>query len=133
MTAPSRSTAEQAMAALIHALRPDWATPGILAVIRRDPARPLDQIAAAAIYATTRRDQHSPHLIGEDDGEALDRLTGRAAGPATPQPTRGCWYHPGQPRECPDCAADARIASKRASDHIAEIRATIRANREDRS
>lgn len=126
---PSRSTAEQALAALVHALRPDWDTPGILAVIRRDPARPLDQIAAAAIYATTRRDQYAPHLIGEDDGEALDRLLGKHHGPPTPQPTRGCWYHPGQPRECPDCATETRTTSKRAADHIAQIRATIRANR----
>lgn len=131
MTAPSRSTAEQAMAALIHALRPDWATPGILAAIRRDPDRPLDQLAAAAIYATTRRDQHSPHLINVDDGEAWDRLLGKHIGPQTPQPTRGCPYHPGQSRACPECAEHASTASKRAADHIAQIRATIRANRQD--
>ena len=87
MSAPSRSSAENALAAVIHAIRPDWGTPGILAAIRSHPLAPLDQIAAAAVWATTRRDQHTPHLIAEDDGEAFDRLLGKLTGPPTPTPT----------------------------------------------
>jgi len=70
VTAPTRSQAEHALASLIHAIRPGWGTPGILAEIRKRPGVPLDQLAAAALWATSRRDQHSPHLIGEDDGMA---------------------------------------------------------------
>lgn len=133
MSAPSRSQAENALAALVHCIRPDWSTPGILRFLRDQPTRPLDQLAAAALWATTRRDQTSPHLIGEDEGSAWDRLTGKLTGPPTPAPTRGCPYHAGQPRDCPLCAADRREAADpaRTSVHIATIRQTIRNNRQE--
>lgn len=124
MTAPSRSQAEQALAALIHAIRPDWATPGILATIRKQPSISLDVLAAGAIYATTRRDQHTPHLIAEDEGAAFDRLTGKGGMP-TPTPTRGCPYHAGQPKDCPDCAIHRRQAVTDRT-RIAAIRAAAR-------
>lgn len=108
MTAPTRSQAEHALAALINAIRPDWSTPGILAQLRNKPTAPLDVLAASALWATSRRDQHSPHLISEDDGEAWDRLCARSNLPPTPTPTRDCPYHPGQPKNCPDCAAYTR-------------------------
>lgn len=115
MTTPSRSQAEHALATLIHCVRPDWATPGILATIRKKPGLPVDVLAAAALWATSRRDQHSPHLIADDDGAAWDRLIGKGV----PQPDgvtpRGrCPYHPGQPKapecpesECPTCTEEA--------------------------
>jgi hypothetical protein len=133
MTTCSRSQAENALAALVNAIRPDWSTPGILRFLRVHPTRPLDQLAAAALWATTRRDQTSPHLIAEDDGEALDRLTGKHAGPPTPSPTRGCPYHAGQPKECPTCAAERLRAAgpDRAQAHIATIRQAIRNNRQE--
>lgn len=135
MTAPSRGQAENALAALVHAIRPDWATPGILAVIRKRPDRPLDQLTAAAVWATTRRDQHAPHLIGEDDGEAFDRLLGKLTGPPSPQPTRGCPYHAGQPRDCPACAEQARTVADRGqvAGHMATIRAAIAATKAART
>jgi len=111
VTAPTRSQAEHALASLIHAIRPGWGTPGILAEIRKRPGVPLDQLAAAALWATSRRDQHSPHLIGEDDGMAWDRLIGKTV-PTPDAVTRRdrCPYHPGQPKapECPDCAEHLR-------------------------
>lgn len=124
MTARSRTQAEQALAVLINAIRPDWNTPGILAAIRSKPGAPLDQLSAAAIYATTRRDQHTPHLIAEDDGNALDLLTGRLDVKPTPQPTRGCPYHHGQPKDCPECAEYSRQVTP--PTRIAAIRAAHR-------
>lgn len=111
MTAPTRSQAEHALAALINAIRPDWATPGILAVIRKKPGLPIDVLAAAALWATSRRDQHAPHLIAEDDGMAWDRLIGKTTVMPTAVTPRGrCPYHPSQPKapECPDCADHQR-------------------------
>lgn len=127
MTAPSRSQAEQALAAFLHCLRPDWSTPGILKFIRDQPIRPLDQIAAAALYATSRRDQHSPHLIGVDEGEAWGRLIDTDLRTPTHSPTRGCPYHAGQPKGCPVCARErATIADpERTARHLAAIRAAL--------
>ena len=111
MTAPTRSQAEHALATLIHCVRPDWATPGILATIRKKPSLPIDVLAAAALWATSRRDQHTPHLIGEDDGMAWDRLIGKTTVmPTAVTPRDRCPYHPSQPKapECPDCAEHQR-------------------------
>lgn len=111
MTAPIRSQAEQALAALIHGIRPQWDTRGILAAIRQCAGRSLDQLAAAVLYAAlVRKDQISPACIALDGEhwDALDRLTGKTQGPPTPRPTSGCPYHRGQPSECPECAAYAR-------------------------
>ena len=127
MSAPSRSSAENALAAVINAIRPDWGTPGILAAIRSHPLAPLDQIAAAAVWATTRRDQHTPHLIAEDDGEAFDRLLGKLTGPPTPTPTRNCWTHPDHTRDnCPECAEYKR-SILRDPERIRAIREEARA------
>ena len=135
MTTPSRTSAENALAQVIRAIRPDWDTPGILSALRSRPMVALDQVAAAALWATTRTDQHTPHLIAEDNGEALDRLLGKQLGPPTPMPTRNCWTHPDQPRgACADCAAQARTVATpdRVSQHIAQAKAAIRAaNRKD--
>ena len=112
MSAPSRTKAEQALAAFTHALRPDWDIPGILAAIRTKPIAPLDQIAAATIKATTRRDQRTPHLIAEDDGTAFDMLLGRMNAEPTPTPPRTtttCVDH-GNPKPCRACAEHARTA-----------------------
>jgi len=129
MTTPSRSQAENALAALLHCIRPDWATPGILAKLRDRPHLPMDVLAAAALWATHRRDQHSPHLIAEDDGAAWDRLIGKSTEPPTPTPTRGCPYHPGQPKDCPECAEYARTAITDPTT-IAAIRAAARTQEE---
>lgn len=132
MSTRSRAQAEQALAALINALRPDWPTPSVLAIIRKQPTAPLDRLAAAAIYATTRRDQLTPHLIADDAGDALDRLTGKLAGPPTPQPTRGCPAHRGQPADCPECAAYRRSALTGDDMHaaVAAAKQAIRDGRE---
>lgn len=127
MTARSRSQAEQALAALINAIRPDWSTPGILAQLRNKPTAPLDVLAASALWATSRRDQHTPHLIAEDDGEAFDRLLGKLTGPPTPTPTRNCWTHPDHPRDnCPECAEHKR-SILRDPERIRAIREEARA------
>ena len=127
MTAPTRTQAENALAALVHAIRPDWDTPGILAVIRSKPTAPLAQIAAAAIKATTRHDRHSPHLIADDDGTALDMLLGRINIEPTPQPPRRLTCpthgeHDGS--SCPRCRAAAAPAA-RAAGYIAQARQAI--------
>lgn len=138
MTAPTRSQAEQALAALAHAIRPDWGTRGILAAIRQCANRELDQLAAAVLYAAmVRKDQLTPACIALDGEhwDALDRLTGKITGPPTPRPTSGCPYHRGQPAECPECARDRRQVSADPSRHIAAARQAIRdakaARRED--
>lgn len=87
MTSPTRAQAENQLAALIHSIRPDWPTPSILAQLRTLPNTPLEVLAAAALWATSRRDQHDPKVIREDDGNAWDRITGRQqVVPAPPQP-----------------------------------------------
>ncbi|MFT4295630.1 MAG: hypothetical protein QM582_09490 [Micropruina sp.] len=137
MTAPSRTQAERALAALANAIRPQWDTRGILSAIRDQAGRPLDELAAGVLYAAIMRtDQHSPDLIRRDGEhwQALDHLTGKVRGAYEPQPTRGCPYHRHQPRDCPDCADHARsvAASRdRVAGHMATIRASIRAARPD--
>ena len=77
MTSPTRTQAEKSLAALIHSIRPDWPTPSVLAQLRTLPDTPLEVLAAAALWATSRRDQHDPKVIREDNGHAWDRITGR--------------------------------------------------------
>lgn len=77
MTRPTRTQAENSLAALIHAIRPDWPTPTIRSQLRAEPNTPLEVLAAAALWATSRRDQHDPKVIREDDGTAWDRIAGR--------------------------------------------------------
>lgn len=128
MSAPSRTQAEQALAALVAAIRPDWDRPGILAILRRRPDRPLDQLAAAALWAATRTDQTTPALIDTDDGDAYDRIRGRHVD-RTPVPGRDrCPYHPDQPRtSCEPCADHARAATRaNTAGHLATIRQAIR-------
>ena len=86
MTRPTRTQAENSLAALIHAIRPDWPTPTIRTQLRAEPNTPLEVLAAAALWATSRRDQHDPKVIREDDGNAWDRITGRQheVAPGTP-------------------------------------------------
>ena len=111
MTSPTRTQAENSLAALIHSIRPDWPTPSILAQLRAKPNTPLEVLAAGALWATSRRDQHDPKVIREDNGHAWDRITGRQQVVPAPQPTRGCPYHPGQPRfGCAECAEYTRNA-----------------------
>lgn len=88
MTSPTRAQAENQLAALIHAIRPDWPTPSILAQLRTLPNTPLEMLAAAALWATSRRDQHDPKVIREDDGNAWDRITGRPQVVPAPKPPR---------------------------------------------
>lgn len=116
-----------------------WDARGIAAVLSRlTDARPIGQIAAAALYAAEiRTDQTSPACIVLD-GEhwrAFDHMIGRAQGPITPVPTYGCPYHAGQPRDCPVCAEHARqVADQRqVAGHMATIRDAIRAARPDHS
>lgn len=88
MTIPTRTQAEKSLAALIHSIRPDWPTPSVLAQLRTLPNTPLEVLAAAALWATSRRDQHDPKVIREDTGSAWDRITGRQQVVPAPPPTR---------------------------------------------
>ena len=95
-----REQAERALAFVVHAIRPDWDEPGILAAIRKAPAKPLATVAAAAIAcASLRTDQRTPACI------ALDGDHWQAKGVAAPVPPYHeprCTQHR-QPLSCPDC------------------------------
>lgn len=90
----SRSQAEH-LAALVHATRPDWDAPGILAALSKLRTRPLAVVAYAAIRAAETPTNRTPAVI------ALDGPHWRAPTPAqlpTPIP----------PTKCPRCGCFAR-------------------------
>ena len=126
-----RTRAERALAAIIHEIRAEWDERGTLAALRRCSERPLAQVAAAAIHcATYRHDQRTPSVIAMD-GEhwsALDRMTGREGTGRAPEIR--CDTHR-EPLPCLTCDRQRRAAEDappdRAAEHIAAIRARIRA------
>lgn len=132
MTAPSRTQAEHALAALINAIRPDWDTPGILARLREHPRADLRHLTASALWATSKTHMLTPALIGSEEsmGAAWDRLTGASTAPSV---IPACPYHPDVTGrgDCPKCAADRRqiAAPDQVRQYAAKIRQHIRENR----
>lgn len=59
----TRNQQHRAIAFLVAAVRPDWATPGIMAALDQVRDKPLADVAVAAIRAAGRTDQRTPAVI----------------------------------------------------------------------
>lgn len=126
-----------ALAALVHAIRPEWDPPGIVATARRivdDAHLDLREIAIAMLRATADPTNDTPAAITHLDNRAWD--------------TDGyppCKTHPRAPRrtsgECAGCYADRQAAAvyviprrqgvPPTPDVRAQLQAAIRPSRSD--
>jgi hypothetical protein len=125
----------QAIAALVHALRPEWDEPGIFAALSRCHTIDGYDAAMAALRAAANRDAATPGVIPRMDGEHWrERIAPRAA-LYPPRRDQACKRHPGEwPDTCRGCAGD-RLAGDRttpaaeatnASEWATRIRGTLR-------
>ena len=112
----SRATALDALAYIVHDIRPDWDQAGILAVLQRHPDRtPLPDLAVAAIWAAcTRTDQKTPAVIGRTGSHWDQPPTGQK--PAIEQRV---WQAPTQDTPPADPATITR-ARARLTQHLKE-------------
>lgn len=119
----SREQAE-ALARLVHLLRPEWDEPGIFEALKKLARRDPFEVTLRAVRAASRPDCKTPGVIPLDGPHARDpqpheRPVGRG-----PTPEQECRTHPGQyATACSGCAAD-RIAREEEADqrHAAAAR-----------
>lgn len=118
---PTRTEIEQ-LAAMGHALRPDWPTRSLVTHLARNHAeRPYAHVAVALAWVATDPRTKTPARLAENGPWwAATRAT------STPSTWQACPDHPGQPAgRCRECD---RSGTPRPADFMAEFRALRRAS-----
>jgi hypothetical protein len=101
----TRSQAEN-IAALVAAIRLDWDTAGVLAVLRKLADRDLADVARAAITAATDPRNRTPAVIALAGPHWPTAARREWVAPPPPRLSERCPTHLGHLDNCPGCRAD---------------------------
>lgn len=101
----------QAIATLMHRLRPDWDTPGCLAAVAKVNTLDPFNVAMAAIRLCGTPDAQTPMALATRDGQHWRERIATSAVRYPPRSDQACTKHPGEwPDNCRGCAGD-RLAA----------------------
>lgn len=121
----SRSQAEH-LAALVHAIRPDWDAPGILAALVKVRTRPLALVAYAAVRAAENTSNRTPAVIALDGTHWRPPTAAELPTPIPPSKCDRCggfWRDPHG--ACLDCNKPAGRDEATIEQHRTAARAAI--------
>lgn len=104
----------QALATLVHRLRPEWDERGVLSALEKCAGRNELDVAMAAIRATADLGAKTPGVIPSDGPHWRERLS-ETRSPRNPLPHEECGAHPGQFRlSCSGCRSEKLTPVERA-------------------
>jgi len=121
----------QRIAAAVNRLRPDWRADSLETFIASNySAHPYRDVAIALTVIATDETTRTPQLVKQTGPWwTAVQVALRLPDPDGITPRDRCPYHPGQPKDCPECAEYARTAITDPTT-IAAIRAAARTQEE---
>lgn len=100
----------QAIAALMHTLRPDWDVTGCLSVLADLKHRDAHDVGMAAIRLCATPEAKSPGALRNQQGPQWTERVSAPEPMRPPRKTEDCPKHPGNwAGTCPGCAADSHV------------------------
>jgi hypothetical protein len=116
-------TEMQRIAAAVNRLRPDWRADSLETFIATNySGHPYRDVAIAMTVIATDETTRTPQLVKQQGPWwTAVQVALRLPDPDGVTPAGRCPYHPGQPKQCPDCAEHQRTVITD-PDHIRSIR-----------
>lgn len=122
---PMTKPQADAIAVLVHNLRTEWDTRGIMAALAKCAHQPAADVALASIRAAMDPGAKTPGVIPTDGPHWAERLAPREA-PRPPRHDEQCPHHAGNYREgCHGCAADQKAGTDSPSRPMEQRRVTV--------